>query len=148
MVRAPFDGVVPTLVERDLGVYIWFVADPDGWIVRYTPGATLTPAMATWVSTDAEAVLRERFPKGRYTFVQDFSDLAGYEGGARKIYVDWGTRIRSRIERTILVPPPMNPMMRMGVSAGMLALRVVGVTIETQPSVEQAIARYGLRPAP
>jgi hypothetical protein len=147
VVRAPFEGVAPTLVERNLGVYIWFLADPDGWIVRYNPGATLTAAMAGYVSNDAAAVLQERFPTSRYTFVQDFSGLVGYETGARKIYVDWGTRIRDRIERTILVPPPMNPMMKMGVSAGILALRLAGVTIETQATVELAIARYRLQPA-
>jgi|GEM_PF-2182895 len=145
--RTPFDGIRAHFQSAELGVYAWFISDPDGWICRYSPGLILTKQIANFVSTDGDAALKAHFPpSSRLLFVQDFSEMVSYEADARKIFTDWGARIAKRTQRTVVVPPPMNAMFRMGLSAATLALRIAGTNLETCPDVQQAIKKYSLRP--
>ena len=74
--------------------------------------------------------------------------MTSYESGARKIFTDWGMRISRQTLRTVIVPPPMTPMFRMGLNTAMLALRLAGIQMETCPDLKQVIKKYNLRPDP
>jgi len=145
--RSPFDGVRAQFSSPELGVYAWFITEPDGWICRYSPGLTLTGQIAHFVVEQGEPALLAHFPSTvKFMFVQDFSDMVSYEAEARKVLTEWGHRMAKQTLRTVVIPPPMNPMFRMGLSTAMLAMRLTGIHMETCPDVQQAIKKYKLKP--
>jgi len=145
--RPPFDGVAAHYSSPKHGFYAWFIVDPDGWICRYSPGLVLTGELAEHVVTDGWTALQAHFPSTeRFFFVQDFVDMVSYESSARVTFTDWGKRIAKRTSRTVVIPPPMNPMIRVGLQAATAALRLTGSHLETSPSVQQAIKKYALHP--
>ncbi len=145
--QPPFPGVKPDYSDERIGVYCWFT-EPAGILYRYSPGLYIDETVATLVSTTCDAMLHKRFPETkRLQYVHDFSDAGGYSTKARQILVEWGRRVRGDVLRTVMIAPPTNAFIRMGISAGVAVLRVLGGDVSVYDTLAEAIKAYEIRPA-
>lgn len=135
----------PHFADESLGVSVYFT-NPPGMVVRYRQGTAFEGPVATFVSEQADAALRQRFPGvAKFYFVEDFSGCVSYSTEARQIMTAWGKRIKDSTITTVVVPPPMNPVLLMGINTAIAVLKVAGVGIELAKSLDEAVSRHGLK---
>lgn len=127
---------------------IWFT-EPWGMLTQMLRPTYATETLANFIADFAYSALLELRDTTTtpLIFVHDFSRMTGYESEARKLLTMWGFRIRSEIERVVVVQPPVkNELARLGISAAASALGVVGIRFEIVETVQAPIDRYGLSP--
>jgi hypothetical protein len=135
----------PHFGDETLGVAVYF-SHPAGMVVRYREGTAFDGAVATFVSVQGDDALRQRFPGvPRFYFVEDFSGCVSYTTEARQVMTAWGKRIKESTVTTVVVPPAMSSVLRMGINTAIAVLNVAGVAIELADSLDEALERYGLR---
>ncbi len=135
----------PHFGDEALGVSIYFT-DPPGMIVRYKQGTAFEAPIATFVSVQGYAALQKRFPGStKFHFVQDFSGAVSYTTEARQIMTSWGKRIKDATVMTVVVPPPLNPVLQMGITTALAVLNVAGARIEVAKTLVEAVGRHGLK---
>ena len=61
--------------------------------------------------------------------------------------VDWGKRVRANVLRTVMVAPPSNSLVRLGISVGVTVLRMLGGDVRVYDTLQQALGAHGTRPA-
>ena len=147
MRRPPLTASPPHLRSPKRDVRSWIV-DPPGMLNETLPGTFVGAEIAHYITGAVEAEMKRRFPTaGKYIYVHDFSQAAGYTTQARRILTDWGMSRRHEADRVIIVTSLSNTMVRMGVSTATAVLRTAGMNIEVVDSLGAVIERHGLKPA-
>jgi hypothetical protein len=147
--RLPAFDAPPHLTSGHGALAIWLV-EPMGMLTQLRRPTHMTPELAEFISELAYSALLEICDDNRQplTFVHDFSLLTGYDSEARRILTMWGLRITKRIERVVVIQPPIHSeLARLGIHAAASALSLVGVRFEIVDSIVEPLEKYALRPA-
>jgi len=111
-----------------------------------TPGARLTAAVLRFFIDTVDPKMQARFPRAsRFLFLHDFAEMAGYDGEARRLAVDWGLRIKARVDAVYVAPPPLTPLVGMALAAGAMSFRLAGLQFETVDDLGAVIRARGIR---
>ena len=139
----------PHLVHPSKDVVCWFT-DPPGLVIQFARATQGTRSMTEWLGHAAQDALLARFPSHHHlVVVLDLSLMAGREPGARNGLVEPAKRIKSRVARTILLPPRTASRVYLGsMYAATALLSACGIHVEISQSLPKALAAHGLRAAP
>lgn len=139
----------PHLVHPSRDMVCWFT-DPPGIVIQIVRAAQGTRAMTEWLGNTAQDALFARFPgAANLMVVLDLSLMTGREPGARNGLVEPAKRMKSRVARTILLPPRAASQVYLGsMYAATALLSAFGVHVEISRSLSKVLFAYGLRAAP
>jgi len=103
-----------------------------------------------FITETVDEAMHRRFSEvKRFVYIHDFSLVEHYEIGARKLITDWGKASQSQgiVELVVLIPPKLNQVVRVGVLAGLSALRVFGMNIRLGEDLTSVLVEHSLKPA-
>jgi hypothetical protein len=126
------------------------MTDPPGAVIQITRPAEGTRSMTNWMAKDAYELLLSRFPAvDGLTIVLDLRLMTGREAGARNALVEPAKRLKTRVARTILLPPQKASQVYLGsLFAATAVLSAFGVHVEIEHSLPNVLGKHGLRAAP
>ncbi len=142
----PFGAIPPTLSSATVSSWI---CEPGAMVNVLAAGATLGEEEALFISRRVDTHMRAHFARVRkFIYVHDFSASSGYTSQARSILTNWGIERQREdcVDRVVVIPPRMNRLFMMGVSAAMLVLRTVGQHIELADDLATVVRGLRLRP--
>jgi hypothetical protein len=140
--------VPPHLVHPSKDLVCWFT-DPPGIVIQIVNAVPGTLSMASWLGRTAQAALFARFPGVHdLIVVLDLRSMTGREPAARGGLVEPAKRMKSRVTRTILLPPKNASQVYLGsMYAATALLSAFGVHVDIQRGMGKVLASYGLRAA-
>lgn len=141
-------STAPHLVHPSRDLVCWFT-DPPGIVIQFGRAAQGTRAITEWLGNDAYRALMARFPAADdLTVVVDLGLMTGREPGARNGLVEPAKRMKSRVARTVLLPPrSASPVYLGSMYAATALLSAFGVHVEISHSLARVLAAYRLRAA-
>jgi hypothetical protein len=141
-------SAMPHLVHPSRDVACW-LTDPPGAVIQITRPAEGTRNMTSWMAKDAHELLLARFPAVHdLTIILDLSLMTGRDAGARNALVEPAKRLKSRVARTILLPPRSASRVYLGsLFAATAVLSAFGIHVQIENSLPSVLAKYGLRAA-
>lgn len=125
----------------------WFT-EPPGALIQMTREGELTVAMARAVILPGCDELLARFSNGEpLTLVLDISLMEKRETAVRAVFVDAAKRLGARIGAGIVIAPKSaSKIYLMSLQAAVATLRVFGVNLEIQSSLQAVVTAMGIRP--
>ncbi len=143
----PFAAAPPHLKYPGKGQVAW-ITDPPGMLNVLDAGVVLDFDRARFIFEQVEAAMKKRWPHARrFHYIHDFSRIANYDAKARSAMMEWAGQRKQEVEHVILIAPPMNAVVRMGVRTAIALLHFGGMKIELADSLADALAKLPLRPA-
>lgn len=129
---------------------VW-ITDPPGMLDSLTDGATFSAELANWLvgeATDAMLAYGQSQGIDRFIFVHDWRGARAYDTAARLRIIGWGRRLVRQIERIdIALADDAPALFRMAVAGGTMAMSVLGIPCKVRKSLDEAVAKTGVRPA-
>lgn len=139
----------PDLADPSGSVLVW-LTKPAGMVDHVVPGRVFTDAMARFlVGPATEAMFEVGRSTGveRFRFVHDWRGVESHESAARTRLIDWGRRLRPRIDRIdIAIAPDAPALFRMAVHGGAMVMSIISVTCTVSTDVEVALRNAGVHP--
>lgn len=126
-----------------------WITDPPGMVDHVADGARLTAEMATYLTTDVDRMMRERWPDAsKFVYVHDFSRVIGYDNEAIQILAEWGRVSMKHVAAIIVIVDTKTDFMtRVGAYGATKVLNICGVPIDTSASMSETIKRFELKTA-
>jgi hypothetical protein len=116
-------------------------------LLQLTQPTRGTTAMAQWLVGPAFEQLAARFPGNRgVRVILDMRQMTGRSATARALLLQRARMLSAGIAHTVVIPS-----LHMGsayltlVEATVAALRLAGVRVELEDSIERVVAHYGVR---
>lgn len=131
------------------GLIAGYWTDPPGVVLRFVRPARGTTKVAEWLVGAAVEQVLERFPgETQLRVVLDMTQMTGRSATARATLMQSAARFVPYVGQLVLVPS-----VHMGstyinvVEASVAILRLVGLRVDIEHSVDRALAKHGLAPA-
>lgn len=144
---APFSAR-PDLRDPSGEVAAWFTA-PPGIVFQFVRPTHGRLDHATWVTGAAHRALRARFPEAtEFLCVFDLRLMTSRDQAGRALLLRRSLACKGLFVRSfVLLPEHAGPIYVMSVQAAVTLLRVMGIPVEVNQSLEEVIDSAPLRPA-
>ena len=139
----------PDVLDPTGEIAAWYT-DPPGAIVQLARPIHLSFERVKWLLGPGHRMLEERFPDAHaFITVLDLRRMTSRDVAARALMQDRCLSRRARFRHSyVLLPESAGPVYRMSVQTGVTLLRVMGFPVDVTATLEDAIRKGGLRPAP
>jgi hypothetical protein len=143
---SPAFTLPPHAIDDSGAVAAWFT-DPPGVVLQFIRPARGTTELAKWVVGPGYTQMLRRFPDCyELRVVLDMRQMTGRAATARAVLIEHAKLVSQRLGRVIILPSDhMGTIYLKVVETTALMLRAFGVRIEIEHSLEQALARQGVR---
>jgi hypothetical protein len=147
-VPAPFRATPPHLVDEALGLAAWFT-EPVGVLSTFLRPRAIDADVAHFIIDVLEPRVRALTtrPDEKAVAMHDWSLATSYATTVRLQMTQWLLNNRRGFSQVSLVSPAdENPLMKMGAQVSAAAMTAAGFPLEIVHSLDDVVARLGLRP--
>ena len=139
----------PDMIDPTGEIAAWYT-DPPGVIMQLMRPTHLSVERVKWLLGPGHRMLEERFPDAReFITVLDLRRMTSRDVAARTLLLDRSLARRELFHQSyVLLPESAGPIYRTSAQAGVTLLRVMGFPVEVTPSLDDAVRKASLRPAP
>jgi hypothetical protein len=144
----PAFALPPDIVDPSGTIVAWWT-DPPGVVMQLNRPTRGTATMAEWMVGPGFEQLVARFPGlTDLRVVLDMRQMTGRSALARSTLMQPAKLFAARVGHVVLIPSiHMGPAYIKVVEAAAILLRLVGMRVDIEQSVERALAKHGIQPA-
>lgn len=144
--RAAFPS--PPHQEDPSGTLAAWFTDPPGVVVQFAHPAVGSLPLVQWLLGEGLDGLLARFPEGPLVVVMDLTLMTTRDPAVRALLVESAKRLKTRVARTVLIPPANAKAVYLAsLKVSMSLLAVFGVKAEIHASTALAIRALKLSAA-
>jgi hypothetical protein len=122
----------------------WYT-NPPGALVSFIRPAKGSLEVTEWLIGPAREALERRFPAGPLVLIMDLGLMTGRDPAVRAKLIESGRQLKSRIVKTVVVPPvDASAIYIASVRTAMALAAVVGVHVEISRTLAPVISKLGL----